>query len=187
MSSFFDASQNCTQTICSHLYFILMCSVCAFIFINNHQSWHDCDSALQTAFPCSLKASWWTGQSGWISTSCVIDYWEEKSAGVLTQQWSTVKDCVRAFISKPGGFLWTLLKELCLKNRFGNEASSPQALKHFLTLARHPMPACCWHIHWRTLACLPITFCKKPSVSLFLRLSFSPSFLDLSVEGSSQT
>lgn len=29
------------------------------------------------------------------------------------------------------GFFWTLLEEFCLKNSFGTEASSPQALTHF--------------------------------------------------------
>lgn len=66
-------------------------------------------------------------------SNVVEDYRWERSAGVSITKWLTVKNCefVPFFSIDRLIFCWTLLQELCLKNRFGNEASSPYPRKHF--------------------------------------------------------
>lgn len=82
------------------------------------------------------------------------------------------------FFSKPGGFSVELYrKSFALKNRFGNEASSPQPLKHFypgktsnacMLLAHRLMD-----LGMFTYNSLQAAYC----LSLYLHFPFSPSFL----------
>lgn len=84
---------------------------------------------------------------------------------------------------------WTLLKELCLKKKTGLRTRPllPKSL-NISILARHLMPACCWHIDWRTLACLPVIPCNQPTTvpPYTSVLTSLPTHFDLSLEGSFQ-
>lgn len=91
-------------------------------------------------------------------------------------QWKTVRLCL-FFFQTWWIFCWTL-RELCLKKQVWERGLfSPNPL-NISILARHPMPACCWHIDWRTLACIPIILCKQPTVSpCTSTFPFPPLFL----------
>lgn len=141
------------------IFFSYSRSFCAFLHCLTF--WCDCDSALQTNHSCYF--------SGWIS--CSFPTWlkitdEKRSAGVLiTKMTDSEKLRVRAFFFQLIDWLifcWTLLKELCLKKQVWERGLlSP---KNTFILARYLMPACCWHINWRTLACLLTTLCEPPAV-----------------------
>lgn len=129
-------------------------------------------------------------QSGWLCCRVVAYRWE-RSAGVLIANWLTVKDCafVPFLFQSLWIFCWTLLKELCLKTKgLGTRPRLPNPLNHF-SPGKTSMPACCWHIDMRTLACLPIILCKQ-IVWVLCLLSLPgpppPIINNFSLEGSSQ-
>lgn len=107
--------------------------------------------------------------------------------------------CVRAFFFfflfvclfcffKPGVFSVELFwKSFALKKQVWERTLFSPGPWNISLRARHPMPACCWHIDWRTLACLRTAPCNQPTVSPpYLHLSFPPYIFNLSLEGSSQ-
>lgn len=140
---------------------------------------------------CSFKISGWLEQSGRIS--CCLPRWlkitDEKSQQLFwSPKWLTVKDCVFVpFFSKPGGFSVELYrKSFALKNRFGNEASSPQPLKHF---SPGKTSNACMLLAHRLVDLGMFTYNSLQAsyfLSLYLHLSFSPLiFNNPSYEGSS--
>lgn len=179
--TFLNASRNHTQT-----FFFSYYSVLSVLYLYLLTFWCDCNSALWINHSCYFEVS----GTKWLNflqlSNVVEDYRWERSACVLI----TVKDCAFVpFFQTWWIFCWTLLKELCLKKKtdWGARPLLPNPL-NISILASHPMPACCWHIDWRTLACLPIILCKQPTVSLSLYLHhfFPPLIFNLSLEGSSQ-
>lgn len=120
----------------------------------------------------TLKISGRMEQSGRISCRFQVG-WQLQMRKVSRCCHSIMTDserlCVRAFFlsflfSKPGGFSVELYwKSIALNTGLGMRPLLLNPL-NISILARHPMPAC-WHIDWRTLACLPIIPCKQPSVS----------------------
>lgn len=187
---FLNASRNHTQTICSCLLFLLFYFFCAL-----SSFFHRNPPELMWLWLCTKDGSFLPFQDISMYGKKVVKFvarWlkitDKKDLQVF---WFRNDDskrlCVRAFFFKPGGFPVELYwKSFALKNRLENEASCPQPL-NISILARHPMPACCWHIDWRSLACLPVIPCNQPTTvppytSIF---PFSPHF-NLSLEGSFQ-
>ena len=153
--------------------------------------WCDCDSALRMNHSCSFMISGRMEQNIFLQLfNAVEGYRWERSARVLDPNWLIVKDCAFVpffFFQTWWIFCWTL-RELCLKKQVWERGLfSPNPL-NISILARHPMPACCWHIDWRTLACLPIILCKQPTVSPCTSTFPPPLILkkNLNLEGSSQ-
>lgn len=84
-------------------------------------------------------------------------------------KWLTVKD-VCLFFQTWWIFSW---KNFALNNRFGKKTSLLPNSLNFSILARHPMPACCWHIDLGMFTYISL----QPTVSPFaFILPLLPSF-----------
>lgn len=158
---------------CCRLLFLLFCSVRA---LSSASHFHQKPPELMWLWLCTTDESfllfidiWMKGTkwSNFLQFSKVVDdyRWGKVSRCSDSKMTDGERLCVRAFFfSNLVDFSVELYwKSFALKTGLGTRPLLPNPL-NISILARHPMPACCWHIDWRTLACLPKIPCKQPTV-----------------------